>query len=377
MSRVYPETFQADYSRLDQTPFTRSALRAFRSVVVGAGALGNEVTRILGLLGTGSVTVVDPDVVESSNLPRSIYFNLHRECRIGQNKALALIESAAELFPDTDWAAQPVEIADVGFQSLAQAHLLLNCTDSDLARVEVAYISKTLNVPLIDGALGRHNYSHGRVTYFPTAADQACYACMLTPSRRAQLLQTWQSMVRPCFDQNDATERDLVSTPMMASVIGGIQVELGLRNCFQVGTEQSCRGVELRIHPEFRLEEIRIPVSADCPFHQARPLLVAPARQDSTFEDLMNQEAADVVLLDWPVCVSARCLDCETEWAPMLRLAPLRRNGKCPACSSSKLLELQHLRTIPRESAWARHTPSELQLPTNHLYSLHPRPNAL
>jgi hypothetical protein len=162
---------------------------------------------------------------------------------------------------------------------------------------------------------------------------------------------------------------------MMASVIAGIQVEFGLRNVLEPDARAESRGVELRIHPTFRLEEMRIPVSSDCPFHEGKRALVPVSGPESTFEELMNRERADAVLLDWPICVQARCLDCTAEWAPMLRLAVLRRKGKCPACGSANLLELQSLQAVTRDSAWVQRTPSELQLPANHLYNLQPRQN--
>ncbi len=238
MSLVYSETFPADYSRLEQTPFTRSRLRQLSCVVVGAGALGNEVARVLGLLGSLRVTVVDPDVVEASNLPRSIFF-CGRETA-GQNKAAALVAAAGRMFPETQWTAIGTEIADVGFQKLADANLLFSCVDSDLARLEMAYISARLRVPMVDGGLGRQNYSHGRVTYFPATANQACYGCMLSPTKRRELLELWQSTLRPCAPESDAGDSELVSTPTMAGIIGCIQVEFGLRSFYEGGRTCVC-----------------------------------------------------------------------------------------------------------------------------------------
>jgi hypothetical protein len=227
---VQSGTFQPDYSRLDQTPFTHEAMGTLTAVVVGAGALGNETIRQLGLLGAGKVTVIDPDFVEPSNLPRSLLFNYKRESKLGRNKAESAIESTSELFPDNDWSALPLEIADVGFQHLIHSDLLFSCTDSDLARLETAYISKALGIPMVDGGLGQQNYSHGRVTYFGAVAAVACFGCMLSPSKRAELLQTWQATTRPCSDNDSGMNGEFVSTSMMASIVAAIQVEFGLRN---------------------------------------------------------------------------------------------------------------------------------------------------
>ncbi len=332
--------------------------------------MGNEVARILGLLGTSKVTVVDPDVVEATNLPRSIFF--WGEKAIGRSKASCLADAAAGIFPETCWAAVPCEIADVGFQRLQDAALLFSCVDSDLARLEIAYISQKLQMPTADGGLGRQNYSHGRVTYFPGAPNQACYGCMLSPRRRRELLELWQATLHPCSLPDDDLENELISTPTMAGVVGGIQVEVGLRNLFQAkqGHSESSRSLDIQIHPARRMEDFAIPVSSDCPFHQQEMCLKTLPHPDATFAELLDAARADTVLLDWPICVEAKCMACGKLWSPMQRLAVLRRRGCCPVCGTRKTLEVQTIRAIGRDSSWLRATPSALQLPADHLYSV-------
>jgi adenylyltransferase/sulfurtransferase len=53
-------------------------------LVVGAGAIGNEVVKNLALVGVGSITVIDMDTIEHSNLARCVFF---REEDEGRNKA--------------------------------------------------------------------------------------------------------------------------------------------------------------------------------------------------------------------------------------------------------------------------------------------------
>jgi molybdopterin/thiamine biosynthesis adenylyltransferase/DNA-directed RNA polymerase subunit RPC12/RpoP len=345
-------------------------MRQMQCVVVGAGALGNEVARILGLLGTAKVLVVDPDTVEATNLPRSIFFCVGKA--LGQNKAQALAAAATDLFPNTQWTAIESEIADVGFQRLAGANLFFCCADSDLARLEMAYVSGKLRIPMVDGGLGARNYSQGRVTYFPGVSGQACYGCMLSPRKRRELLELWQATLRPCSPANGNAGMGLGSTPTMAGIIGCMQAELGLRSYFdsQDGQAAGSRSFEVQLHPIRRIEEFAIPVGSDCPFHHYDGILRPLPRGDATFEELLDSAGAEAVVLDWPICVEARCLDCGKEWPANLRLAALRRRGRCPACESRDILELKTLRTIGRESAWLRQKPSALQLPADHLYNL-------
>ena len=63
------------YSRLRLIAWWDQAkLAAARILVVGAGALGNEVLKNLALLGVGTIYLVDFDTIEQSNLTRSVLF---------------------------------------------------------------------------------------------------------------------------------------------------------------------------------------------------------------------------------------------------------------------------------------------------------------
>ena len=68
------ESTARDYSRLEKTVFSRSRVSSLSVLVVGAGALGNEAIKNLALLGVGNLYIVDPDILERSNLTRSILF---------------------------------------------------------------------------------------------------------------------------------------------------------------------------------------------------------------------------------------------------------------------------------------------------------------
>src|SRR4051794_34828877 len=63
------------YGRLRLIPWWRQErLAAAKVLVVGAGALGNEVLKNIALLGVGTTYLIDFDTVETSNLSRSVLF---------------------------------------------------------------------------------------------------------------------------------------------------------------------------------------------------------------------------------------------------------------------------------------------------------------
>ena len=374
-----------DYARLAHTVFNHGSVKDLRIVVVGAGALGNEVVKTLGLLGIGKITVVDPDIVKPSDLTRSLL--LRSENVVGRNKAAALADCAGALFPDTVVTGISKEIADVGFQELALADLLFGCVDSDLARLEIAYISTQLDVPVLDGGLGAPEYSCGRVSFFPGSIG-ACFSCRLTQQRRRELLTIWEAASRPCWlEAHDLDRPSYPSTPMMAAVVGALQVELGLRRLLgdQERGESPATTVEIVLDPFPRLDVFTMSVSQTCPFHGAgctRSRVSAPS--SATVRGLLGGVASEaagggpaVLVLDWPICASVRCAACDHRWLPMLRLAALRRSGVCPRCGSRDFIEEETLRMIEPDSRWADWSLGDLGLPEAHLHLVRRGPEPL
>src|SRR3954464_10097083 len=94
------------------TWWDQPALADSRVLVVGAGAIGNELLKNLVLLGVGSITVMDLDVVARSNLARCVLF---RGADEGQPKASVAAAAAGALNPDVDVAGI---VADIRCQPL-------------------------------------------------------------------------------------------------------------------------------------------------------------------------------------------------------------------------------------------------------------------
>jgi hypothetical protein len=164
----------------------------------------------------------------------------------------------------------------------------------------------------------------------------------------------------------------------MAAVIGALQVEFGLRTFFEVrdGKPAKSMTLEVRVDPEKWIKEFSSGVSVDCPFHEEdREELHPQPSADCTVRELLNSTSADHLILDWPLCIQARCLACEHKWEPKLRLAALRQRGQCPSCMSNNILEIETIRTIGVDSPWIDLPLSALKLPTDHLYTV--RKNAL
>jgi molybdopterin/thiamine biosynthesis adenylyltransferase len=73
-------------------------------LVIGAGALGNEIIKNLALLGVGHLFIADLDRIENSNLSRSI---LYRAADNGRFKAETAARAARDICVAPLWSYYP------------------------------------------------------------------------------------------------------------------------------------------------------------------------------------------------------------------------------------------------------------------------------
>ncbi|TDN92004.1 ThiF family adenylyltransferase [Microbacterium sp. BK668] len=126
-------------------------LAAARVAVVGAGGLGSPVVLALAAAGVGEIVVIDDDVVELSNLQRQI---LHRLGDLGAPKVDSAVRAAGDLAPDT--LVRPIRerlTSSSAARILADAHLVIDGTDTFETREAVASGCEELGVPLVWGSV--------------------------------------------------------------------------------------------------------------------------------------------------------------------------------------------------------------------------------
>src|SRR4051812_28960843 len=198
----------------------QNRLRNAKVLVIGAGALGNELLKNLALLGVGNVLVADMDRIENSNLSRSV---LYRARDNGQLKATAAARAAKEIYPDINVHAFNGNVVyDLGLGVFRWADVVLGGLDNREARLAINRACWKLNRPWIDGAI---EAIQGTARVFvPDGPAQAapCYECTMSETdwrllnlRRSCNLLTRQEM------QNGKTP----TTPTISSIIAGVQTQ--------------------------------------------------------------------------------------------------------------------------------------------------------
>lgn len=190
-------------------------LRSAKILVVGAGALGNEIVKNLALLGVGNLVVVDMDSVERSNLSRSALF---RERDIGMPKAEILCSSARDLFPGINAVPMTENILHgVGIGVFRWADVIIGGLDNREARLALSRTCNLVGRPWIDGAI---DVLAGIVRVF-VPGDGACYECTLSEADWTILDQRRACSLLPRDSAN--LEPRVPTTPTTSSVIAGIQ----------------------------------------------------------------------------------------------------------------------------------------------------------
>ena len=151
------------------------ALADAHIAIVGLGGIGSPALQYLAAAGVGTLTLIDRDVLDASNLQRQ---TIYREAQIGQPKA----ELAAQWVERFDGSLKVrAHTAAVGGDSAVQylegADLVLDGCDNFATRLLVSDTCVRLGIPLTSAALGRFQ---GQVANFAGHLDgQACYRCFV------------------------------------------------------------------------------------------------------------------------------------------------------------------------------------------------------
>ena len=151
------------------------ALANSHVALVGVGGMGSPVLQYLAAAGIGSLTLIDDDVVEASNLQRQTIF---AEADIGRGKAGAAREWVSRFDPALTAVAVERRIDSDNATSVLDGHaLVLDGCDNFATRLAVSDACVAVGIPLVSAAVGRFQ---GQVGAFAGhLADQACYRCFV------------------------------------------------------------------------------------------------------------------------------------------------------------------------------------------------------
>jgi adenylyltransferase/sulfurtransferase len=202
-------------------------------LVAGAGAIGNEVIKLLALMGVHNLTIVDFDKIELTNLNRSVLF---RDSDIGKSKALVAAARARELDPDSMSVGIEGDVEfDIGLGKYRETDVVIGCLDSINARLAVNRACLHAGTPWLNGGI---EDVFGEVSLY--AGSSPCFECGMTEAM-------WQTrnMRFSCGGQHITDQSDrMPTTATIASVIAGYLVNEAI-----MLIHSDCIGQKKGLHP--------------------------------------------------------------------------------------------------------------------------------
>jgi molybdopterin/thiamine biosynthesis adenylyltransferase len=307
-----------------------------RVLVVGAGALGNELCKALALLGVGRLDIVDMDTIEHSNLARCVLF---RDGDEGKAKAEVAARAVTALNPGVDALGHTCTVQQLGLGFIADVDLVVAGLDSREARLWVGRACRKLGVTWVDGAIeGLRGLAR---VFLP---EGACYECtlgeadfaMLEQRRKCALLSPNQ-MATGMTPTNATTAAIIGSTEAQEAVkiLVGREDLLALRNSAWMFTGET-------------LDTYHVSYTEDpwCPAHDRYERLQPyPVTSSTTLAELVGEGArqlggADAVVFEDDVVLSVSCHACGQDRQVLRARVALRPgDGECTSCGEVLTIE--------------------------------------
>ena len=340
----------------------REKVRNARVMVVGAGALGNEVIKNLALMGIGSMYIVDFDRIEAANLSRSILF---REKDAGREKSQLAAARAKEINPDVNVQYVHGDVTTaIGLGVFRRMDVIIGCLDNREARLAVNRFAYWMKKPWVDGAIQE---LLGLVRVF-VPGEGACFECTLTEQARRDLALRYSC---PLLARQNILLGKVPTTPTIASIIGAMQAQEALKLIHAMPVEPGkvthFNGYTNHLHTTAYLPD------ADCESHwiygdiNELPLRAA----SSTLREMLDLVQADlgenaVLELDQELVLSLNCMNCNTSEQVLKPLNEVSfEAGHCPTCGQMREVNLTH--TIHGDEDFAERSLLSVGVPPLHI----------
>jgi adenylyltransferase/sulfurtransferase len=308
-----------------------------RILVIGAGALGNEILKLLALIGNGYTLVLDPDRIERSNLSRTVLFRAADE---GEPKAQVAVRRMSELDPAIRAHAIDENVIGRGGLGLFMwADVVIGAVDNREARVFINSACARTGKTWVDGAI---EGLAGVVRVFEPARG-ACYECTMNATDHMLLAER-----RSCaLLARDARARGHVPTSVVtASIIGAMEVEEAVKRVHGQPTLDG-EGIHFDgLHGD--MSRVRYPRRDQCPGHENLGTIVSLGVGAGAVTLAALLERAEATLgegavldLSRDVIVRFSCPSCGAAAPGRAVLGTVREShAACPSCGTHRVVEI-------------------------------------
>ena len=180
----YLSDFQLDrYSRQLILPEISESgqkkLLSSKVVIIGCGGLGCPVGLYLASAGIGSITLVDNEKIEVSNLNRQIAFSFSD---VDSHKSLALGRALKSINQEIEIKSEIVRLNKYNVSKIfCDKNIIIDCTDNYETRLLIAKHCFEIGIPMSFGSAVRQE---GQTAFFKAKKQKnkvskfPCYACL-------------------------------------------------------------------------------------------------------------------------------------------------------------------------------------------------------
>lgn len=201
--------------------FKQDKVRNAKVLVVGVGALGNEVIKNLTLFGVGTIFVCDFDRIELSNLTRSVLFR-EKDAYEHSYKAEVAAKRAMEINPQIK--VIPIVgnlFSEVGLGIYKDVDVVIGCLDSRIARYLLNRLCMRVGKTWIDGSIENMT---GVVKVYSPGIN--CYECNLSREEFNNIM-----LRTGCADvvRAQTSAGRVATTPISASIVGAMQSQEAMK----------------------------------------------------------------------------------------------------------------------------------------------------
>jgi len=344
----------------------REKVEKAKVLVIGAGALGNEVIKNLALMGVGYIFIIDFDNIEAANLSRSVLF---RETDNQRSKAEVVAARAKSINPQIHVQYLNADVTTgLGLGIIRRMDAIIGCLDNREARLAVNRFCYWMDKPWVDGAIQE---LLGLMRVFKPG-EGACYECTLTEQalRDLSLRYSCQLLAR----QNVLLGK-VPTTPTIASIIGGMQSQEALKLIHDMPVEPG-----KVVHYNGLTNDLHITAynpREECESHWTYgEITEIPARAErATLEDLLRIARADlgpdaIIELDQELVTSLVCPNCQTTEEVLRPVSEITfEAGHCPDCG--ELREAQFTHMVTGDENFLHRTLANVGVPPLHILRAH------
>jgi molybdopterin/thiamine biosynthesis adenylyltransferase len=205
------------HSRSILAGYDPALLRNAKILVVGLGALGQNVVQNLSLVGAGHLLLIDFDEFLAHNATRSpLYPTQDTASRLGLGKAVVVAHRAAEMSTaergEVNYADSLIQV--LGDGAVKWADVVVATVDSINARAWLAERCRLLGKPMVEGGFSGANFN---VSSFSAAGGTVCFRCG-HPEKESSI-----SCTRYALEAEAVGIVPAIQTT--AAVVGGYQAE--------------------------------------------------------------------------------------------------------------------------------------------------------